>query len=153
MRVMRRQEKQMTDEDALEILKGGEYGILSTVDGEGQPYGTPLNYVLVDKALYIHTALQGYALDNIAGNHRVCFTVVGRTQVKPEAFTTTYESVVVFGQAGLTDETQKVEIMKEFVKKYSPEHQEKGFQAAENFKDKTTVVKIDITHLTGKRKL
>ncbi|MGC1403044.1 MAG: pyridoxamine 5'-phosphate oxidase family protein, partial [Thermodesulfobacteriota bacterium] len=91
MRVMRRQERQMTDEDALEILKGGEFGILSTVDGEGQPYGTPLNYVLVDKALYIHTALQGYALDNMAGNPRVCFTVVGRTQVKPEAFTATYE--------------------------------------------------------------
>ena len=153
MRVMTRQERQMTDEDALEILKKGEFGVLSTVDGEGQPYGTPLNYVLVDKTLYFHCALQGYTLDNMAGNPRVCFTVVGRTQVKPEAFTTEYESVIVFGQAGLTDETQKVEVLKEFVKKYSPEYQEKGFQTAENFKDKTTVVKIVITHLTGKRKL
>jgi nitroimidazol reductase NimA-like FMN-containing flavoprotein (pyridoxamine 5'-phosphate oxidase superfamily) len=40
MRVMTRQERQTTDEDALEILKKGEFGVLSTIDGEGQPYGT-----------------------------------------------------------------------------------------------------------------
>jgi nitroimidazol reductase NimA-like FMN-containing flavoprotein (pyridoxamine 5'-phosphate oxidase superfamily) len=121
--------------------------------GKASPTERILNYVLVDKTLHFHCALQGYALDNMAGNPRVCFTVVGRTQVKPEAFTTAYESVVVFGQAGLTDETKKVEVLKEFDKKYSPEYQEKGFQTAENSKDKTAVVKIAITHLTGKRKL
>ena len=39
---MRRKDRETTEERAYEILKNGEYGILSTIGEDGYPYGVPL---------------------------------------------------------------------------------------------------------------
>ena len=38
---MRRGERQMVQADAEAFLARGEMGVLSTVDGEGRPFGVP----------------------------------------------------------------------------------------------------------------
>ena len=38
---MRRKDRETTEERAYEILKNGEYGILSTIGEDGYPYGVP----------------------------------------------------------------------------------------------------------------
>lgn len=151
MRTMTNKEKQMTHEEALKILDNSEVGLLSTVDKEGQPYGTPLNYVFINNSIYFHCALNGHKLDNISENNRICFTVIGKSQVVAKNFTAHYESVIVFGKAVLVDETEKVQVLQEVVRKYSPDYFPQGDKVIEKFKDKCHVVKINISHVTGKK--
>ena len=42
---VRRQDRLMDEERALELLRESEYGVLSMQDVDGSGYGVPLNYV------------------------------------------------------------------------------------------------------------
>lgn len=152
MRNARDINKQVSRDAAMNILNNAEYGVLSTVDKAGQPYGVPLNYIVLNDAIYLHCALEGHKLDNISDNNRVSFTVIGYSEIVPAAFTAKYESVVVFGKANLVDEPEKVNMLKKLVQRYSPEFQEKGMKVIDAFKDKCTVIRIDIEHINGMRK-
>lgn len=72
MRSIRDTNKQVTRDEAMEILYHGEYGVLSTVDKDGQPYGMPLHYIVLNDAIYLHCDLKGHKLDNISDNNKVC---------------------------------------------------------------------------------
>lgn len=152
MRNARDTNKQVTSAEAMQMLEQGEYGVLSTADKAGQPYGVPLNYIIWDNAIYLHCALEGHKLENIADNSNVCFTVINYSEIVPRSFTAKYESVIVFGKAKVTGEQEKVAMLTELVKKYSPDFQENGMKVIEAFKDKCTVIRISIDHLTGMRK-
>jgi uncharacterized protein len=94
---MRRSDRELSLSEAREILKNGEYGILSTTSTDGQPYGVPLNYCYLRDSIYFHCALEGHKLENIRENNRVSFCVVGNTELLPETFSSKYESAIVFG--------------------------------------------------------
>lgn len=153
MRRVRDTDKQVTHDEAMSILKAAEYGVLSTVDKAGQPYGVPLNYIVLDEdIIYLHCALEGHKLDNISQNSQVCFTVVGYSEIVPSSFTAKYESVIVFGKARLTGEPEKIKMLTALVKKYSPEFQDKGMKVIEAFKDKCAVIRIEMEDITGVKK-
>jgi nitroimidazol reductase NimA-like FMN-containing flavoprotein (pyridoxamine 5'-phosphate oxidase superfamily) len=76
--------------------------------------------------------------------------VVGETNIIPDKFTTDYESVIVFGKAYELTGEEKEEALLSILYKYSPEFLEKGRLYIKNAADKTTVIKIDIRHMTGK---
>ncbi len=152
MKSMRRVDRQMSEAEAKELLERGELGILATVDSTGQPYGVPLNYVYFNDAVYFHCALIGKKLNDIAANPQVCFTVVGNTQVLPDKFATNYESVMVFGAAAVVDESEKNAMFEALIQKYSAAFIEAGHAYIEKFRAATQVVKISVTHITGKRR-
>ncbi len=54
MRPMRRTDRLLSREEALQILQKGEYGILATAGSDGQPYAVPLSYVVIDNNIYYH---------------------------------------------------------------------------------------------------
>ena len=153
MKVMRKINRQMSDLEALELLNKGEYGILSTCGEDKQPYGVPLSYVVIDKNIYIHGAGVGAKLDNISVNDKVSFTVVGRTKVLQEQFSTEYESIIAFGRAIILKEEEKCEPLMEFIRKYSPEFMEEGQKYIDRAKKETTLVKIEIYSFTGKHRV
>ncbi len=150
MKNMRRSDRRMTEEGALDLLQRGEYGVLSTIDRENKPYGVPLSYAYTDNVIYFHCASEGTKLDNIINNDNVCFTVVGKTNVLPDKFSTEYESVIVFGKGNIASGDDKVRGLREIIKKYSPEFITEGEQYIERAVDKTTVVKIEIEGFSGK---
>ncbi|MCP4630772.1 MAG: hypothetical protein GY850_45770 [bacterium] len=45
MKEMRRKDKEIGTDETIKLLTECEYGVLSTVGDDGQPYGVPLNYV------------------------------------------------------------------------------------------------------------
>ena len=150
---MRRIERKMSDEKTNSLLQNGEYGILSTVSRDNKPYGVPLSYVLVDGAIYFHCAIVGTKLDNILHNSNVCFTIVGKTRVLADKFSTEYESVIVFGQATFVEiESEKINILQEIVKKYSPDFTEEGFKYVKQAHERTKIVKIKIDTFSGKNR-
>jgi uncharacterized protein len=131
-------------------LEKGEYGILSTVSPDGQPYGVPVSYAYTQAVIYFHCAKGGHKLGNLRGNNKVAFCVVGETEVLPEEFATKYESVIVFGEAFKATEAERRQGLLDLVKKYSPEFIEKGRQHIDDDHGKTVVYKIVIGTITGK---
>jgi nitroimidazol reductase NimA-like FMN-containing flavoprotein (pyridoxamine 5'-phosphate oxidase superfamily) len=147
---MRRSDRAIAESEAKEILQKAEYGILSTVSLDGQPYGVPLSFSYTGNAIYFHCAAKGHKLENLSINNRVSFCVVGRTHVLPEEFATNYESVIVFGEAFEITGDEKRQGLVEILKKYCPDVIEKGLQYIESDGRKTRVYKIGIESMSGK---
>ena len=147
---MRRQDRALGQEQTRRVLEKGEYGVLSSVSSDGRPYGTPLSYWLMDRDIYFHCALAGHMLDNIAANDRVCFCVVGKTQVLPDKFSTLYESVVAFGRASEVLGAQKRSALEGLVAKYSPGYPAEGGQYIDKLMERARVFKIAVEAISGK---
>ena len=150
MKKIRRSDREIPVEEVREILDKGEYGILSTVDKDGQPYGMPLSYVYKNNSIYFHCAVSGQKLDNIEYNAKVSFCVVGNTKVLPDKFATEYESAVVSGIASEVKETEKHTALLWLLEKYSPDFIEEGKRYIEQKDRSTKVFKVQIHHITGK---
>ena len=56
MRNMRRSDRAIEKEEAFQILENGEYGVLSTVGSDNQPYGFPVSFCVLI-TISIFTAL------------------------------------------------------------------------------------------------
>ena len=147
---MRRADRAISEQEAQELLKAGEYGVLSTVSQNCQPYGIPINYVYIGDTIYFHSAIEGHKVDNIKENDRVSFCVVGMTEVMPKKFSTKFESVIVFGKVSEVTGDEKQQGLLELVKKYSPNFIKEGLRYIETDGGKTRVFKISIESMTGK---
>lgn len=151
VRPMRRQDRAISREDAIEILHVEEYGILSTVGEDGLPYSVPLSYVMDADAIYFHCANTGHKLDNIQHQPQVAFLVVGpTTPVFNGSMTSLYESVMVQGTAArVEDDTEKRRIMKILCQKYFPNHMDQ-FEHAMRALPVTDVWRISMDQVSGK---
>lgn len=154
MREMRRKDRQLTEEEAMDVVRKGEYGVLATVGDDGKPYSVPLSYVLDEEkgALYFHgTAAGGQKMDNILANPSVCFTVVMDTEVLPAQFSTKYYSANVFGTAKVVkEEEEKKKALLLLVRKYAPDYEEQGRAYIERAIGAVAVVRLDVEQVTGK---
>lgn len=150
MRAMRKQERQITQDETVALLEKGEYGILSLLDADNLPYGLPLSYAYADGRIYIHCAPEGRKLDGLRKHPAVSFCIVGATQLLPEKFTTRYESVIVTGTAHELEGEEKDAALMALVRKYAPQHLEKGAAYVQSAADKACAFAISIECLTGK---
>ena len=102
---MRRTDRQMPLERSMELLASGEYGVLSVVDGDGLPYGIPLNYYFSreDNAIYFHTAKEGRKMEALLANPQVHFVVIPRSEIAQDLYATHYESVMAQGVASILE--------------------------------------------------
>ncbi|WP_186431082.1 pyridoxamine 5'-phosphate oxidase family protein [Clostridium sp. BSD9I1] len=149
-REIRRKDRGIDTTDAIEILRKGEYGILSTVNEEGYAYGVPLSYVYINDAIYFHCAVTGHKLDNIKNNSKTSFCVVGKTQPIAEKFTTNYESAIVFGKAEEVYNDEKYNALVGILDKYSKGYMELGIEHIKGANNRVKVIKISIENVTGK---
>ena len=149
-RKIRRVDRALSENETREILRKGEYGILSTVSIDGQPYGMPVSYAYQGDVIYFHCAVEGHRVENLKGNNKVSFCVVGKTEVMPEKFGTKYESAIVFGEAFEVTGEEKHNGLLELLKKYSPGFIEEGLRYVESVAAKARVYKIVVKSITGK---
>lgn len=147
---LRRDDRKMDKVETIKLLKNENYGILSTINNDGYPYGVPLSFVYINNNIYFHSALDGNKIINITGNNKASFCIVGETNLVPEEFTVTYKSVIVFGKAVEVNDEEKEKALFEIIKKYSGQFIEKGKKYIEKDQDKTRVFKLEIEHISGK---
>lgn len=147
---MRRNDREISIQEARAILDSSEYGVLSTIGRDGQPYGVPLSYVHKNDSIYFHCALSGQKLDNIDYNAKVSFCVVGDTELLPDKFSTEYESAVVFGVASEVKGTERYNALLWLLEKYCPDNIEEGKLYIKQKEKATKVFKIEINHISGK---
>ena len=154
---VRRQDRLLDESGSIELLRTGEYGVLSmveSVDKEIGGYGIPLNYVWDgNHSIYFHCAPEGYKLDCLKENPKVSFSVIGHTKVISHKFTTAYESIVVRGIVFM--ELTEKECMKALLlilDKYSPNNKEIGMKYAEKSLHRTNIIRLDIIEVSRKTK-
>ena len=98
-REMRKKERQASQQAVKEMLLRGTEGTLSMHGDDGYPYGLPVNYIYFHDAIYIHTLNQGYKIDALKANPKVCFSIIVRSEIIPRLYTARYESIVATGDA------------------------------------------------------
>jgi len=150
MKDMRRKDRALSDGEALAVLNKAEYGVLSVVAEDGQPYGVPLSFCVIGDAIYFHCAAEGRKIGALDKNKTVSFCAVGDTQVLPEKFGTRYESAVVAGEVSEVFGQEKQAGLEGLVRKYSPAFFEQGLTYIESAGSKTRVFRIAGTSLSGK---
>jgi uncharacterized protein len=146
--------KWLTDTEAREYLAARNEGRLATVDPDGQPYITPLNYIVHEGKIYFHCAVKGHKLDNIAADGRVCFEVSHTEKSVFAAQTckcsTRYSSVLVFGTARLIESTaEKVSILNAVSDRFAAGRPYQPVEASGV--NGCSVVEISIEKISGKR--
>lgn len=132
------------------MLDSAEYGILSTVGKDGQPYGVPMSYAYQNGCIFFHCALTGHKLENLAVNPRVSFCVVGKTKVLPDQFATEYESVVAFGVAAEVFGEERYAALVLLLEKYCRDFIAEGKRYIEAKDQVTRVFKIEVSRISGK---
>lgn len=154
---VRRQDRLLEETDAMQLLRLGEYGILSMVELRGNEpagYGIPINYVWDENGhIYFHCAPEGLKLQILTQNRGVSFCVIGHTNVISHKFTTAYESIIVRGQMciDLSPEERKSALIL-LLDKYSPNDKEIGMKYIEKSFHRTNIIRLDIDEISGKTK-
>lgn len=150
MKKTRRKDREITGPEAEELLTKCQYGILSTVGEDGQPYGVPLSYTYKSNCIYFHCATSGHKIENIQNNSKVSFCVVGKTDVIAAARTTKYESAIIFGVASEVKGDEKDNALLWLLEKYSADFIEEGKSVISKMGKVTKVIKIEIDQISGK---
>lgn len=150
---MRRQDRLMNDDAALNLLRTAEYGVLSLQAEEGGGYGVPLHFAWDGgDSIVFHCAPEGRKLRCLTTCGRVSFCIVGGTQVIPSKFSTNYESVIVHGTAEvLTDATESIRALTALAVKYLPENPEACRKYAEALSRRTVALCLTIDTWTAKK--
>lgn len=154
---MRRCDREITDkEEILEIIEKADVCRLAfSIDNI--PYIVAMNYgyeVTDHVTLYFHCANEGKKLDIIAKNNQVCLQVdIDRGFIRAEqacGWGMKYRSVVGLGRAEIIrDEKEKIKGLNILMKHYTGKN---SFNYSEESLKETTVFKVIITELTGKKK-
>lgn len=147
---MRREDRAISQQEAMTILQKAEYGILSIASPDGEPYGVPLNYCVMNDAIYFHCAGEGRKLDTLSRNNSVSFCSIGATKVLPDEFGMKYESAIVSGEAEKVTGSEKQSALEAMIEKYSLSFYDEGHEYIKANIERTKVYKIIIESITGK---
>lgn len=153
-RPMQRSDRELSHEDALEILEAGGFASLATVDADGAPYVIPLSYVMMDGKLYVHTgAAHGHFYENVIRDNRVCLTVVGEDAPiqRPGYGATRFASVVAAGHIyNVDDPVLFKQALARLARKYWPKLRKEVGSIINNQLDVTAVWAIELDEVRGK---
>ena len=152
---MRRSDKEIKDKSCIEwILKKAPVCRIALSDN-GNPYIVPMNFGFKDNCLYLHSAREGQKIDIMNINKNICF----EADIKTEIVTAdnacnwgmTYYSVIGFGKVHfIEDNNKKRDALTIIMQKYSDKPDE-IFEYSKSALDKTTVIKVKVDSLTGKK--
>lgn len=149
-RKMRRKNRQLSEEECVEILTSEPRGVLAVLGDYDYPYTVPMSHVYVDGKIYFHGAQTGHKNDSIKKHEKVSYCVVDKGVKAQDSWWYTFRSVVVFGKIRtLTDTDEKIDRLTHLGDKFFPSHDD-TVNEIERLLDKTEVFEITIDHMTGK---
>ena len=115
----------LTEEQMDALLARARMGVISTIGEDGYPYGTPVNFVVMDGRIFFHGRKVGEKVSNLKRDPRCCFTVVeekGFERCDDGEYNTLYESVIIRGKVQIIDDDDlKMKILRATVDKLTPE--------------------------------
>jgi len=143
----------LSEEKCKKMLVPQVYGRLATSGKDNKPYITPVNYVYKNDAIYIHCAMKGRKLDNIAFNPDVCFEISapGNLYISERAcgFAMRFWSILVSGKAEIVRSIEeKREALDGIMMKYAGNYE--YTEPTDDDLGKVNVIKINIENISGK---
>lgn len=152
---LRRKKQQPSEQECTQILDKELSGVLATFGDEGYPYIVPLNYYYENSKVYFHCAKTGHKINTIKKNSNVSFCVVSKETILPEAYATSFRSVIVFGKVRIIeDDEQKRVAIRRIAKKYAPKNSEQRLhdEIARDWQS-LCILELTIEHMSGKESL
>lgn len=148
---MRRSDREVTGQEALEEILGKGVICHLALVWQGEPYLVTLNYGFRSGTLYFHCANSGKKIDILRGSGRVCFSVVTRHElVLAEMgcdYSMKFESVVGYGRPRFIEERgEKCLALGAIMAQYA----QGAFEFPGAALAQTTVFAIDIEEMTAK---
>ena len=147
----------------IEFLSSQQTGRISSIDENGFPQIIPMNFVLINDAVYMHSHIRGEKLDNIRRNQKVGFEVDKSLEFLPSYFSdptdasladTLYISVVMKGNASIVlDKEEKTIALNGLMEKYQPEGGYEPIKPDMDVLKGVEVIKIVPESLRGKYKI
>ncbi|MFI3167649.1 MAG: pyridoxamine 5'-phosphate oxidase family protein [Bacillota bacterium] len=148
---MRRKDREMTKEFALQVCDKCNFATVAMVDTSGLPYCVAINVVLQGEEIYFHTAKAGFKIDCLKENPNVCISLVGDNELIPERFTTEYESAVVRGIAKeVSNREEKISALRLLCQKFASSNMAGFDTAISESLNHTAIWKVGISEISGK---
>lgn len=148
---MRRKAQALNEAEIRKVLQRCDYGVLCLSDGEGMPYGVPLNYVFCDDCFYFHCAVAGEKLRFIEENAKASLTVVDVSRVIPETFSTDYISVMAFGEVSVVkEESERLRAISQIAAMLGIDDKAAQQKEVSGAIDRTAILKLVPQRLSGK---
>ena len=111
-RPMVRQNKQLTKDVCIQILRQQNRGVLSVNGDDGYPYSAPINhyYNPDDGCLYFHTGRRtdSHRTESLRASDKVCYCVTEPGKPIPGDWALFVRSVVVFGRVEIIDDVEQI---------------------------------------------
>ncbi len=147
----------------IQFLNEEQTGRISSIDENGYPQIIPMNFVLINNIVYMHSHIRGEKLNNIKRNSKVGFEVDRNLEFLPSYFfdpndaslaDTLYISVVIKGEAVIvSDSTEKALALNALMKKYQPEGKYEPMRENMQVLNQVAVIKILPNEMNGKYKI
>lgn len=149
-RDLTRKKQMLSPVECKEILKQEVRGVLAVNGDYGYPYALPINFYFddVNNKIYFHTGKIGHKLDAIANCDKVSFCVYDKGYHKDGHWSLNIRSVIIFGRIHIVDDWSD-ELMVDFCKRFTVDT-DYIYSEIEKFRSNTTVLCIEIEHMTGK---
>jgi len=150
---MRRKDKEIKEKELLNEILDKALVLRLGMCLENKPYVVPMNFVYYKDSIYVHCAKEGQRLDILKKNNNVCFQMDIKNKFiedkRPCECGMDYLSIIGEGKAYIVNEIiEKKEILQSIVKKYT---EKDNTQFPEEVVKNTTVIRIDIEKITGKK--
>ena len=157
-KVMRRKEREMKSREAMiTLLEQSPVGRIATINQMGIPIIKPVNFLYLDRKIYIHSSTKGEKIKDIKRGSPICFEVdepiayviASQGACKASYY---YRSIIIKGRATLIkDPDKKLRVLERMMEKYQPEgnYGEMPIEILEQ----TALIEILIKEMTGKENL
>lgn len=152
-RELARKNKQISDEECLELLTKETRGILSVNGDDGYPYGMPMNhfYNAEDGCIYFHCGRNGHRVDALSKSDKVSFCVCEQGCREDGDWAYNVRSVIVFGRMQIVDDLTEVARIARLLS-YKFTQDEKYIQnEIKQYAKATLLLKLIPEHICGKR--
>ena len=152
-RPMTRKNKQLPDEECVDILKRELRGVLSVIGDDGYPYGMPMNhyYNEEDGHIYFHGGRKGHKLDAIAACDKASFCVYDSGWREEGDWALNIRSVIVFGRIRPVEDHEKaMDISRRLSYKFTRD-EDYIAQEIRRSGPGTLCLELIPEHITGKR--
>lgn len=149
---LRRKDREITDRSEMEsIIRSAKTMYMALADND-TPFLVPLHFAFDGTALYFHSAKAGTKIELLKRNPVVCFAISDYFGVEeseyPCDFEARHRTVIGMGTACFVDDdTEKIKALDLIVAQFT----EKKFTYPQAKLDATTVVRIEIDSLKGKK--
>ena len=147
-----RKKQQLSQEEAIAVLKQEPRGVLSLQGDDGYPYGIPMDHFYndADGCIYFHCGKQGHKNDAIARSDKVSYCVMDQGYRREGEWALNIKSVIVFGRLEIIEDFDRaMAVTRQLSLKYTNDIEYIDWEIRQSGKN-TLVFRLVPEHITGK---